>query len=108
MAVFRWGQAWDESFRNLEREVDRLLQGVNFSLQGVRFGRPYPALNLYELPDEFLTDCSVGAVNLLPHFTKARIVRRAACYDGAANQFHRPRTLVPRGCAESQLEPVCA
>jgi HSP20 family protein len=54
MAVFRWGQSWNHALGDLEREVDRLLRGVNLSLQGVRFGRQYPALNLYELPDEFL------------------------------------------------------
>jgi HSP20 family protein len=54
MAVFRWGQSWDGALGDLEREVDRLLRGVNLSLQGVRLGRHYPALNLYELPGEFL------------------------------------------------------
>ena len=54
MPVFRWGQAWGGAFRDLEREVDRLLQGVNLTFEGVRFGRQYPPLNLYELPDEYL------------------------------------------------------
>ena len=53
MAVFRWGHSWD-AFRDLEREVDRLLQSVNLTFQGVRFGRQYPPVNLYELDDEFL------------------------------------------------------
>lgn len=53
MAVFRWGQAWD-AFRDLEREVDRLLAGVTLSIQGIRHGRPYPALNVYEYENELI------------------------------------------------------
>jgi HSP20 family protein len=47
MAVFRWGQSWDP-FRDLEREVDRLLQGVHLTLHGVRPGRRFPHVNLLE------------------------------------------------------------
>ena len=36
------------------REVDRLLNSVNFAFQGIRVGRQYPAVNLYELPEEYL------------------------------------------------------
>ena len=53
MAVFRWGHSWD-AFHDLEREVDRLLQSVNLTFQGLRFGRQYPPVNLYELPEEYL------------------------------------------------------
>lgn len=52
MPVFRWGHAWD-AFQDLEREVDRLLHSVNLTVHGVRFARQFPAVNLYELPDEF-------------------------------------------------------
>jgi len=54
MAVFRWGHSWGHSIGDLEGEVDRLLRGVTASFQGLRFGRQYPAINLYELDDEFL------------------------------------------------------
>lgn len=54
MAVFRWGHSWGHSIGDLEREVDRLLRGVTATFQGLRFGRQYPAINLYELDDEFL------------------------------------------------------
>lgn len=47
MAVFRWGQPWDP-FRDLEREVDRLMASVSLGIQGVRFGRQFPAVNLYQ------------------------------------------------------------
>jgi HSP20 family protein len=47
MPIFRWGQSWDP-FRDLEREVDRMLQGMNISLHGVRFGRRFPQINLLE------------------------------------------------------------
>ena len=53
MPIFRWGDSWN-TFRDLEREVDRLLQGVTLAFPGVRLGQPYPALNLYERPEEFL------------------------------------------------------
>lgn len=53
MPVFRWGQAWD-SFRDLEREVDQLLANVSISFSGIRFGREYPAVNVYELDDQLL------------------------------------------------------
>lgn len=53
MPVFRWGQNWD-LFRDLEREVDRLLESVHLTLPGVRFRRQYPAVNLYELDNEYL------------------------------------------------------
>lgn len=54
MAVFRWGQSWGHSIGDLEREVDRLLRGVSATFQGLRFGRQYPALNLFELDDAYL------------------------------------------------------
>lgn len=47
MAVYRWGQAWSP-LRDLEREVDRLLASVSLGFQGVRIGRQFPAVNLYE------------------------------------------------------------
>ena len=53
MPVFRWGQNWDV-FRDLEREVDRLLRSVNMTFQGIRLGRQYPTVNLYQLEAEFL------------------------------------------------------
>lgn len=53
MPVFRWGHNW-ETFQDLEREVDRLLHSVNLTFQGLRFGRQYPLVNLYELEDEYL------------------------------------------------------
>lgn len=53
MPVFRWGQTWD-AFRDLEREVDRLLHSVNLTFQGLRLGRQYPLINVYELEEEYL------------------------------------------------------
>ena len=53
MPVFRWGQTW-EAFRDLEREVDRLLHSVDLTFQGMRLGRQYPPVNVYELDHEFL------------------------------------------------------
>lgn len=61
MPIFRWGQAWS-TFQDLEREVDRLLHGVNLSLHGIRLGSQFPALNLYELDDEFLLTAELAGV----------------------------------------------
>ena len=48
MPVFRWGSAFD-AFRDLEREMDHLLHSVNMAFEGLRIGRPFPAVNIYEL-----------------------------------------------------------
>ncbi|HLQ44350.1 MAG TPA: Hsp20/alpha crystallin family protein [Planctomycetaceae bacterium] len=61
MAIFRWGHSWD-AFHDLEREVDRLLQSVNMTFQGLRFGRQYPPVNLYELSEEYLIMAEVPGV----------------------------------------------
>ncbi len=51
MALFRWGNAFD-AFRDFEREVDRLMRTL--SSEGFRLGRPFPAVNIYELDTEYL------------------------------------------------------
>ena len=61
MPVFRWGQNWDP-FRDLEREVDRLLQGMNMSLQG-RSNRRFPLINLRDLGAEFLLTAEIPGVD---------------------------------------------
>jgi HSP20 family protein len=53
MPTFHWGNAF-EAFRDLEREVDRLLHSVGRTFDGVRFGRPYPPINIYDLDHEYL------------------------------------------------------
>lgn len=58
MPVFRWGENWNP-FRNLEREVEELLQNVNFSVTGIRLGRQYPPVNLYELAEEFVLTAEI-------------------------------------------------
>ncbi len=61
MAVFRWGQSWDP-FHDLEREVDRLLAGVSLTFQGLRFGRHYPAVNVYDQDNELLITAEIPGV----------------------------------------------
>jgi HSP20 family protein len=53
MPVFRWGHTWAD-FEDLEREVDRLLNSVNFAFHGIRLGGRFPAVNFYELENEYL------------------------------------------------------
>lgn len=63
MAVFRWGHSWSDAFSDLEREVDSLLQSVNLSFQGLRFGRQYPPINLYDLDDHYLITAELPGVS---------------------------------------------
>ena len=61
MPVFHWGQNWDP-FRDLEREVDRLLQGMNLSLQ--RSARRFPLINLIDSGDRFVLTAEIPGVEL--------------------------------------------
>lgn len=61
MAVFRWGQHWD-AFHDFEREVDRLLASVSLSMQGLRFSRQYPPVNLYAVGNELLLTAELPGV----------------------------------------------
>jgi len=63
MPVFRWGHAWD-AFQDLEREVDRLLQGVNLSLHGVRSARRFPMMNLIDAADQYLLTAEIPGVDI--------------------------------------------
>lgn len=58
MAGFIWGDPF-HAFRDLEREVDRLLQSVGQLYEGVRYGRPYPPINVYDLETEFLLTAEI-------------------------------------------------
>ena len=58
MPVFRWGQEWT-AFRDLEREVDRLFRNMHLTFHGFRLGRQFPAVNVYELEDEFLLTAEI-------------------------------------------------
>ena len=58
MPVFRWQHSW-EPLRDLERQVDRLLEGFPFPFRAIRFERQFPPVNLYELDDEFILTTEV-------------------------------------------------
>lgn len=62
MAVFRWGHSWSDAFNDLEREVDSILQSVNLTFQGLRFGRQYPPINLYDHDDHYLITAEMAGV----------------------------------------------
>ena len=62
MPVFRWGKNWDP-FRDLELEVDRLLQGMNLSLQ-VRSARRFPLINLLDDGDQYVLTAEIPGVEL--------------------------------------------
>ena len=53
MPVFQWRQSWDQ-FRDLEREMDRLLESIKLPFHNLRQQHQFPAVNFYELDDKFL------------------------------------------------------
>lgn len=61
MPIFRWGQSWDP-FRDLEREVDRLLQ-MNLTLQA-RSSRRFPLINLLDHGDQFVLTAEIPGIEL--------------------------------------------
>lgn len=63
MALFRFGENWDP-FGDLEREVDRLLRSVNLTFHGIRLGRQYPAVNLYEFDEEYVLTAELPGTKL--------------------------------------------
>ena len=63
MPLFRFGQSWD-SLGDLEQEVDQLLRSVNLTFQGIRLGRPYPAINLYETEAAYLLTAELPGAKL--------------------------------------------
>ena len=63
MPIFRWGQPWDP-LQDLEREVDRLLQGVNLTLHGVRFSRRFPQVNLVETTDSYILTAEIPGIEV--------------------------------------------
>ena len=62
MPVFRWGQNWDP-FRDLEREVDRLLEGMNITLHA-RSPRRFPLLNLKDHGDRLVLTAEIPGVEV--------------------------------------------
>jgi len=62
MAVFRWRQTW-HTFRDMEREFDRLLESIKLPLPGLRLERQYPPVNFYELPEEYLLVAELPGIN---------------------------------------------
>jgi HSP20 family protein len=63
MALFRFGHNWDP-FGDLEREVDRLLRSVDLTFHGIRLGRQYPAVNLYEFEEEYVLTAELPGTKL--------------------------------------------
>lgn len=64
MPVFRWGENWNP-LHDLEREVEHLLQSMNLTFQGFRFRSQFPAVNLYELENEYLLTAQIPGTS--PH-----------------------------------------
>ena len=57
MPIFRWGTAFD-AFRDLERELDRMMRTAT----PARHGRRFPPLNLLERPEEYLVVAQLPGV----------------------------------------------
>lgn len=62
MALFQWRHNW-EPFQDLERHVDRLLETIRFPFPLIRFDRPFPPVNLYETPDEYLLTAKLPGIS---------------------------------------------
>ncbi len=100
MAGFHWGNAFD-AFRDLEREVDRLLSSVGRGLEGIRFGRPFPPVNIYDLDTEFLLTAELPGTKAedfdLSVVNGALVIKgRRTAEDGIAEERYR-RNERPRG-----------
>ncbi|WP_437193776.1 Hsp20/alpha crystallin family protein [Planctomicrobium sp. SH527] len=52
MAIFRWGNPL-HALPDLEREMDRWMKSVEVAIEGLRLGRPFPALNVFVTPDAY-------------------------------------------------------
>jgi len=61
MSVFQWRQSWDH-FRDLEREMDRLLESIKVPFHSLRFQRQFPAVNFYELEHEYLLTAELPGI----------------------------------------------
>lgn len=62
MRLFRWGNAL-EAFRDLQQEMDRLLESVNLATDGLRYGQPYPPTNIYDAGAAFLITVELPGLN---------------------------------------------
>ncbi|QDT38269.1 Hsp20/alpha crystallin family protein [Stratiformator vulcanicus] len=52
------------SLRDLEQEVDRLLRNVQLTVHGVRARRKFPAINVYEVDNEYLLTAELPGTQL--------------------------------------------
>ena len=53
MPVFRWGNPL-HAIQDLEREMDRWVRRMDLAVEGLRIGRPFPAMNLFETDGAYL------------------------------------------------------
>ncbi|WP_437230822.1 Hsp20/alpha crystallin family protein [Planctomicrobium sp. SH661] len=53
MPIFRWGNPL-HAFPDLEREMDRWMKSVDLAFEGLRLGRPFPALNVFATETAYL------------------------------------------------------
>ncbi|WP_437206785.1 Hsp20/alpha crystallin family protein [Planctomicrobium sp. SH664] len=58
MPVFRWGNPL-HTFQDLEREMDRWVRTMDLAFEGLRLGRPFPALNVFETADQYIITAEV-------------------------------------------------
>lgn len=53
MPIFRWGNPL-HAFPDLEREMDLWMRSMDLAIEGLRLGRPFPALNVFVTDSSFL------------------------------------------------------
>lgn len=61
MPIFSWRPGWD-SFRDLERHVDQLLESMRIPFPALRVQRQFPPCNLYDLGHELLLTSELPGV----------------------------------------------
>lgn len=62
MPVFRWGNPL-HAFQDLEREMDRWMRSMDLAIEGLRLGRAFPALNVYETAEAYLITAELPGCN---------------------------------------------
>jgi len=80
MAVFRWGNPFS-TFQDLEREMDRWVRTMDLAIEGLRLGRPFPALNMFDLENSYLITAELpgcDAANLELHVANGVLTLRGS------------------------------
>jgi len=103
MPVFRWGNPL-HAFPDLEREMDRWMKSMDLAFEGLRLGRPFPALNVYVTEEEYLITAELAGCepeSLDVHVVNGELVLRGnRSLQGAIPEERFRRSERPSGAFE--------